>query len=191
MSSPFPESIDAGVVALQRRRLSDVPELLVAIEASIAELGAFLSWAAGGVPTPEMLGASITTREADFEAGVGFEYVLREVATGEVVGEAGGEVRDGGASVDVGYWLRSDRTGRGYATSAAAALTTMVFDILPELARVEIRMDKGNTRSRGVPARLGFDLVGEESFGGERLPGQTGEGHVWAVSRGRWRDLRT
>lgn len=174
---------------LTRRRVSDVPELLVAIEASITELRAFLQWAAAGVPSPADLEQRAVEGDADFEAATGFEYVLRERATDQVVGEAGGEVRSHDV-VELGYWVRSDRTGRGYARAAALALTSAVFEALPKVERVELRMDNGNVASRTVAERLGFQHVGDERFAGERLPGQTGAGRVYAMDRARWARLR-
>lgn len=183
---PLPEAIDAGAIQLRRRTLADVPDLLAAIESSIDELRSFLTWAGRGVPDRSVFERSVVARDLDFDARRGFEYVLRETSSGELVGEAGGGVGER-RDVEIGYWVRSDRTGRGYASAAASALTTMVFDHLPDVERVEIRMDKGNHRSRAVAVGLDFVHVGDEVFDGERLRGQTGEGHIYETSRDRWR----
>ena len=182
----LPEQLTAGPITLHRRGLRDVPELRSAIRTSVDELRAFLRWAADGVQTTQDLEAAVAARDRDFEAGIGFEYVMREIASDELVGEAGGDVRDQGAVVEVGYWVRTDRVGRGYAAAAAAALTSVAFDASPDVARVELRMDKGNMRSRRVAERLGFALVGDEVFDGERLTGQTGQGWIWAIDRAAW-----
>ena len=186
--SPFPDAIELDVIELRRRREADVPDLRAAIEVSIAELSSFFDWAAGGVPTVEALLAEVRERDRAFEAGSGFEYVIRESMSGEVIGQAGAGLRDDDpGALEVGYWIRTDRVGRGYATVAARALTTMAFSELPAIARVEIRMDKGNVRSRRIPERLGFELVGEETFDGPRLAGQTGEAFIWSTTRERWK----
>src|SRR5690349_3266832 len=88
-----PDVVHAGAIELRRRRAADIPELLAAIELSIAELSAFLTWAGEGVPSRSQLERSVAERAAAFAAGTGFEYVVRESSTGEVVGEAGGELR--------------------------------------------------------------------------------------------------
>jgi RimJ/RimL family protein N-acetyltransferase len=184
-AAPFPDELDVGSIVLRRRRASDVPELLDAIEASIEELGRFLSWAGSGTPTREDLLDDVATRDAAFEAGTGFEYVIRDAASGELIGQAGAGLRDDdSAALEVGYWVRTDRVGHGHATQSAAVLTTMAFRVLPAITRVEIRMDKGNERSRRVPERLGFELVGENVCEGERLPGQTGVEYIWVATRG-------
>ena len=186
----LPDVVQSDPVVLHRRRPSDVPELLAAIESSITELSAFLRWAAGEAPSRAGLERAVAAGDAAFAAGTGFEYVLRESSTGEVVGEAGGEVGKGEV-VDIGYWVRSDRTGRGYATAAARAVTSVAFDVFPDVKSVEIRMDDGNVRSRSVAIRLGFTHVGDERFDGERLSGQTGVGHIYSVARSDWGDAHS
>ena len=176
----------ADSLVLARRQLSDLPELSAAISASIDDLSAFLRWAANGVPSPADLARAVTERDADFLAGIGFEYVLRERTTGAVVGEAGGELAQDGAGVTIGYWVRSDKTGIGYATAAARALTSLAFDAFHDIRRVEIRMDSGNAASKAIAVRLGFTHIGDERFTDEPLRGQTGIGHIYAMSREDW-----
>jgi ribosomal-protein-serine acetyltransferase len=65
-------------------------------------------------------------------------------------------VRDIG---EVGYWLRTDRTGRGYATEAGAALIGWAFEELGA-ARLELRAGVENRASQRVAERLGFRREG-------------------------------
>ena len=99
-----------------------------------------------------------------------------------MVGGAGLHPRAGPESIEIGYWVRSDRTGRGYATAAAGALTQAAFAHLDGIDRVEIRMDRANRASAAVPPKLGFRLIGHEAR--EILaPGHSGEGLIWALDR--------
>jgi ribosomal-protein-serine acetyltransferase len=186
----LPDAWPADPVVLQRRRLSDVPDVLAAIGASITELGAFLRWAAAGVPSLVQFERTVAARDADFVAGTGFEYVLRECSTGQIVGGAGGDLSLNREAVEIGYWVRSDRTGRGYATAAATALTSLSFDVFADIGRVEVRMDDGNGASRLIATRLGFTRIGGETFEDPRLSGQTGEGHIYAMTRCEWASRR-
>lgn len=181
----LPEMRTVGTLILNRRRLSDLQEVKTAIGASIAELGAFLRWAAEGVPSHAQLTDTFNKRDPEFEAGTAFDYVLRELG-GEVVGEAGGQLSHDPTTVEIGYWVRSDRTGCGYATAAARALTSLVFETYPNVVRVELRMDSGNAASRAIAQRLGFVHLGDETFSDEPLPGQTGLGHIYATDRDAW-----
>jgi RimJ/RimL family protein N-acetyltransferase len=58
-------------------------------------------------------------------------------------------------SMEIGYWLRLDAGGAGYATEAVRLLVRMAFESL-QVERLEIRCDAVNLRSAGVPRRLGF-----------------------------------
>ena len=51
--------------------------------------------------------------------------------------------------------------------------------------RVEIRHDKANVASGGVPAKLGFTLV-EEYTREITAPAETGTGYVWRMERNEW-----
>ena len=64
-------------------------------------------------------------------------------ADGELVGGFGLHRRRGPGILEIGYWVRSDRTGRGYATGAARALTQAAFDGFPDVDRLEIRWPGG------------------------------------------------
>ncbi|MEN2768951.1 GNAT family N-acetyltransferase [Ornithinibacillus xuwenensis] len=60
---------------------------------------------------------------------------------------------------EIGYWIDSRFSGKGYMTEAAAAIADFAFQ---ELAanRVEIRCDAKNVKSRAVAERIGFELEG-------------------------------
>ena len=99
-----------------------------------------------------------------------------------LLGGAGLHRRAGPKVGDIGYWTRSDRVGRGYATAAAKALTDVAFDLVPDIERVEIHMDRANEASAAVPRKLGFRLHHEEVRVIE-APGHTGIGLVWVLDR--------
>ena len=59
--------------------------------------------------------------------------------------------------LELGYWLRSAKTGNGIMTEAVNALTRYAFEIVGA-KRLEIQCDKENVKSRAVPERLGYKL---------------------------------
>lgn len=88
------------------------------------------------------------------------ELVFAVLEGGSVVGTCGLRViRPQLAQGEIGYWIRSDRTGRGYATEAAGALVDVGFDALG-LERLELRAGVGNAASRRVAEKLGFRQEG-------------------------------
>lgn len=59
---------------------------------------------------------------------------------------------------DIGYWCDTTQQGHGYVTEAAQALTNYALDEL-DAQEIVIRIASGNTKSQGVPKRLGFTMV--------------------------------
>ena len=88
--------------------------------------------------------------------------------------------RIGPGGLEIGYWVRTDRTGRGVATEAAGLLTDAAL-ALPDVDHVEIHHDEANAASGRVPAKLGYALVGRDEV--ERLnPGEVGVSLVWRIT---------
>lgn len=86
----------------------------------------------------------------DFNAG------LWDAKTGRFVGACGLHPRDWTVPVfEIGYWARSDMTGRGYISQAVHLLTDYAFAAYGA-RRVFIQCDARNERSAAVPRRLGF-----------------------------------
>jgi len=60
---------------------------------------------------------------------------------------------------EVGYWLRSSETGKGFASECVIALSKWALDVLGA-KRVELVTDEKNLGSRAVAERCGFGLEG-------------------------------
>ncbi len=177
----LPDVLPAGLIELHRWRPAHRDQLLAAVAASFPELHRWMPWAAT-MPTGSELSAVLREGEKAFDGNREWLYMLIETGSGEVVGSAGLHPRSGPGSIEVGYWVRSDRTGRGYATEAAQTLTEAAFACLDSVMRVEIRMDVANRASAAVPPKLGFRLLGGE----KREPlatAHSGEGLVWVLDR--------
>jgi RimJ/RimL family protein N-acetyltransferase len=173
-----PEEIDVGAHGLVLRRLgfADAAGLVAAIERSLPELRRFMPWAMEE-PTLE----SVTAFLASVAAGPAMSLGLLE-AGGELVGGFGLHDRRGPGILEIGYWIRSDRTGRGYATAAARALTGVAFDCFPLIGRIEIRCDPANLASAAIPPKLGYRLDRTEVVEVEAAA-QTGRQQVWVLDR--------
>ena len=176
-----PEEIDVGThgLVLRRWRMADVSELLAAIERSLPELRRFMPWAVEE-PTRASVGAFLErawTASPPETFGLGLFD-----AGGEVVGAFGLHGRRGPGILEIGYWIRSDRTGRGYATAGARALTGVGLEHFPDISRMEIRCDPANVASAAIPPKLGYrldriDVVELEA------EAQTGKQQVWVLDR--------
>src|SRR5688572_13269773 len=154
---------------------------MAAIESSFAELRQWMPWAQT-MPSRDEEETVLLEGEQSFDQGEDFGYLLWEIATGELVGGAGLHRRIGPGAIEIGYWVRSDRTGRGYATATAKALTEAAFAHLPDVQRVEIHPDRANLASAAIPPKLGYTLSREEER--ERLSeSQSGMSQIWVIER--------
>jgi ribosomal-protein-alanine N-acetyltransferase len=98
--------------------------------------------------------------------GIGRWAVIEE-ATGDFVGFCGLKKHEDG-EVDLGYRLRRDRWGRGYATEAAQRCIEYAFKEL-KLKSLIGRVAKDNHSSIRVLEKLGFEREADVSC--ESLPG--------------------
>ncbi len=177
----MPDQLAAGPLDLHRWRPHHLHPLLDAVASSFAELHPWMPWA-GTMPTAAEQRAVLRAGEASFDADREWSYVLIERDSGQLVGAAGLHRRAGPRSVEIGYWVRTDRTGRGYATSAARALAEAALAHLAEVDRIEIRMDPANRASAAIPPTLGFHRV-DAVGGGTSGTGRTGDHLVWVLER--------
>ncbi|GAA0372391.1 GNAT family N-acetyltransferase [Bacillus horti] len=60
---------------------------------------------------------------------------------------------------EIGYWVDTRHSGKGYVSEAAQGLADYAFEQL-KARRVEIRCDALNEKSRAVAERIGFRLEG-------------------------------
>lgn len=163
---PVPERLHTARLLLRPWHPDDAARLLPVLEASQAHLGDWIPRRVSApAPLPE-LAARLAGFGADFAAAREWRYALLAPDGATVLGEvalfprdADGRVPHAAADrVEIGYWLRADRTGEGLATEAAAAVLA-VAQALPGLSHAEIRCDARNRPSAAVPRRLGFALA--------------------------------
>ena len=101
-------------------------------------------------------------------------WAVVERATGEVVGDTGLQMLEGGPDVEVGWRMAPDRRGRGYATEAARAALAAGFGELG-LDRIVAVTHPENAASRRVMEKLGMTLIGPGRHdGGETVLYETG-----------------
>jgi RimJ/RimL family protein N-acetyltransferase len=167
-SSGIPAMLRTERLCIRRWRSEDAAELAPVLAANAGHLLAWLpERVAAALPEAEL-----ATRLAGFAAGFDGDMEWRfgvfsadeRTVIGEVcmfprtaTGRVPFELAD---RLEVGYWLRNDLTGRGFATEAVAALLELAAAV-PGMTRVEIHCDPRNVRSAQMPQRLGFKL--EES----------------------------
>lgn len=130
-----------------------------AIEASLNEL------------RPWMLFANYERDEADTELGVReahAKFITRDDLrlyiflkdTMQFIGSSGLHNPNWNVpSFEIGYWIDSRFSGKGYMTEAVRGITDYAFEHL-NARRIEIRCDRLNRRSIAIPERLGYTFEG-------------------------------
>lgn len=134
---------------------ADAPALAEAITVSVEHLRPWMPWAGAEPVALDDRIALLRRFRGDFDLGHDFVFGVLDPDGGRVLGGSGLHPRAEPGTLEIGYWIRADSVGRGYATEVAAALTRVAIDHCGA-ERVDIRVDPGNRASLAVPRRLGF-----------------------------------
>jgi RimJ/RimL family protein N-acetyltransferase len=161
-----PHVLRTNRLFLRPWRADDATALHPVLAANQAHLGPWIPRrVAEPVPIPD-LRQRLAGFGDDFAADREWRYGMFSADEASVLGEVGLFPRNADGRVpfseadraEIGYWLRSDRTGEGLATEGAQALLDLAAT-LPTLRVLEIRCDARNAQSAAVPQRLGFVLA--------------------------------
>ena len=132
-----------------------------AIERSLPELKRWMSWAS--TTTPQRAAEFMQRAQAGWLDWTNWEWVI--VFEGDAAGTIGLNRYDAmWRTCNLGYWIRSDLAGRGFATEAGRAVVHFAFDEV-ELNRVELVADTANVASQRVAEKLGFQFEGTKREG--------------------------
>ena len=169
-------------VELRHWRVEDAGAQARAIAESREHLQPWMPWIADEPKGLEERIAMIRDWEAERRARTGEFFAVW--LDGAVVGSCGLHRRIGPAGLEIGYWIHPAHVRRGLATEVARQLCERAF-AEPEVEYVEIHHDRANVASGGVPAKLGFELVGDTPRA-PQAPGEEGVERVWRLSREAW-----
>lgn len=159
---PVPGRLETDRLLLRAFEPGDAPALAQALAESAAELRRFLWFLPWVAEAPTLQAAELRCRRAQaaFLLRSDLPYLAFERHSGRLVGSVGLHRTDWQLPrTEVGYWLRSSATGRGYAAEGVDALCRWALDALGA-QRVELVTDTENTASRRVAERCGFTLEG-------------------------------
>ncbi|MEX0676461.1 MAG: GNAT family protein [Pirellulales bacterium] len=141
-------------ILLRAFRLADAEAIYEAVVESKRELAAWLPWCHEKytlADTIEFLKGRAHAFQKDGEHG----FLIIERATGRFVGATGiNQIDKAARRANLGYWLRTSATGRGYAATSTLMVARWAFETL-ELERIEIVVAVGNQPSQRVANRVG------------------------------------
>jgi len=182
MSSSPPKHIvlDNGTY-LRWLTVGDARAVARAVGESLDHLKPWMPWATAESADPKFQRTRIRANPQQRERQEEWQYGLFDAADHSFLGAFGIMTRRGPRTLEIGYWLHVDIGNRGYATSAARALTETGLT-LAGIDRMIIVCDEANLRSAAIPQRLGYRLERVEQRAPE-APGETGRMQIWVVDR--------
>jgi RimJ/RimL family protein N-acetyltransferase len=182
----LPPVIETPRLTLRPHAPGDGPALKAAIDANLEHLQRWMDWAVREPSPVDVIEDRIANFVASFAMGRDWGYGIRLVSDpGTIIGGCGMHARIGINALEIGYWLDSRQTGRGYATEAAAALVKAAFS-LPGIEHVEIRCAPDNVASAAIPLRLGFVYVTTLEKNAKTPRGEPRDTMVFALTRARY-----
>jgi RimJ/RimL family protein N-acetyltransferase len=159
---PVPPMLETRRLILRSFCSEDAPALHEALTESIQELRAnlwFLPWVAEE-PTLQSAEIRCCRAEANFLLRTDLPFLVFEKETGRLVASVGLHRTDWALpKTEIGYWVRTSETGKGFASECVIALSSWAFEVL-KAVRVELVTDEQNVASRAVAERCEFILEG-------------------------------
>ncbi len=155
----FPEEFSTERLVIRMPKPGDGKAVYDAITASIDELKPWMPFAQKA-QTEEDVELNIRSSYISFLKREDLRLLVFLKETGELVASSGLHRIDWSVpKFEIGYWIDSRFSGKGYMTEAVEGIANFAFDEL-NARRIEIRCDERNTKSRAIPERLGFTLEG-------------------------------
>ncbi|HEX2884263.1 MAG TPA: GNAT family N-acetyltransferase [Candidatus Limnocylindria bacterium] len=153
----FPESFTSQRLLIRAPLPGDGVDVHAAVAESLDALRPWMPWALGP-QSVEAAEARVREARAEFLARRDLRLHLYRREDGAFVGSSGlHRIHWEVPAFEIGYWIRTSETGRGYASEAARRIADFAFDQLAA-ERVEIWCDARNEPSAAVARRAGFAL---------------------------------
>ena len=151
--SSLPELTD-GVILLRPPRPEDCDAMHAAVMESVQEVSRWLPWCHAGYSREDAASFIRLAAEA-WARDMRFSFAILAAEDGAYLGGIGiNHVVAPNRLGNVGYWVRSSRTGRGIASAAVRLVARYAFGSLG-LTRLEIVCKPDNTSSRRVAEKVG------------------------------------
>ena len=146
------DRLESDLVILQKYTLEDTAGLFAAISESIDRVSPWLPWCHPNYSIVETE-AWLKTRPQLWDEGKQFGFTIRD-REDNIVGGCGLGILSPNWSANLGYWIRTGYTGKGYATAATRILAEFGIKQL-QLKRIQIVAAVQNIPSQKVAERAG------------------------------------
>lgn len=155
----FPETFETERLIIRAPQFGDGTLINEAISESVNEMRPWLPFVKN-LPTLDESEAYVRKARLNFLERTDLVLHLIDKNTGQFVGSSGLHRFDWNIrKFEIGYWLRTSRTGQGFMTEALNGITFFAINHL-DANRIEIRCSSGNVASIRVAEGAGFTLEG-------------------------------
>lgn len=150
---------DAGRVILRPPQMEDSEAIYEAVHISMSELMPWMDWCSPDYSLENSLDR-LKTLPRIWDDGEAYDFATVDAESDQILGLCGiNQIVQRHQFANLGYWVRSDRTGEGIATEAAQLLAQFGFEEVG-LQRVEIVVGAENWASRRVAEKAGAQFEG-------------------------------
>ncbi|AWB43746.1 GNAT family N-acetyltransferase [Paenibacillus sp. CAA11] len=155
----IPEQLETERLLIRAPQWGDGKPLNAAIRESLEALRPFMPFARV-TPEPEETEQVVRRGRLHYLDRTDMMMILCDKQTGELLGATGlHRINWDARRFEIGYWIRTSRSGQGLVTEAVNGITGFAVKHL-EANRIEVRCDDRNHRSAAVARRAGFTLEG-------------------------------
>lgn len=173
-------TLHAGSIALRTWRPADADALFAAACESLDSVGRWLPWCHADYQYEDAV-RWIEHCEVARQTGVRHAFAIWTSATEELLGGVGFSQIDAKSRIaNLGYWIRQNRQGHGFAASASRRLLPFGFEQLG-LRRIEVRVMPANRASRRTAEIIGARFEGIVA-GGLRVAGASHDAAIYSLS---------
>ena len=151
----LPSAVETERLLLRPWETADAAALHAALVESVDHLNPWVPWASPHAPTMERARDLLAGWMQDLRTGDSYILAVLDRAGGGLIGGVGLYPRVGPGGLEIGYWIRRSRTGRGFATEASAALTHVGFRVAGA-SRIEMHIHRANRASFRISEKLGY-----------------------------------
>jgi ribosomal-protein-serine acetyltransferase len=148
-----------GSLLLRPFRPDDALPLYQAVRESLPELLPWMPWAYSDYSIKDSI-KWLELCARTWAKGKEYNFVIIDSSDGSLIGGCGlNQVKRRAHFANLGYWVRSNYTGKGVATAAALLVARFGFDELG-LTRIEVGAATGNIASQRVAENVGATRQG-------------------------------
>ena len=152
------DTLQNELVVVKRCGPEDAEEMFKAARESIEQVYPWLAWCHPDYEISESRDW-LSQQVEHWDQGKEYSFMIRNLRERLVGGCGLNDLKAQDKLANLGYWLRSGGTGKGYATAATELLARFAFDHL-DVKRVEIVVAVDNLPSQRVAERAGAKREG-------------------------------